>query len=57
MRFIKESAPEFAWNQMITGFLTFPVEAKSFGWKAGVIRNLVSLAAALLIGLKMGFFL
>jgi uncharacterized membrane protein YraQ (UPF0718 family) len=42
---------------MMTGFLTLPVEVKFFGWKVSVIRNLVSLAAALVIGLIMGFFL
>jgi uncharacterized membrane protein YraQ (UPF0718 family) len=47
----------FITTLMMTGFLTLPVEAKFFGWKISVIRNLVSLAAALLIGLIMGFFL
>jgi uncharacterized membrane protein YraQ (UPF0718 family) len=47
----------FITTLMMTGFLTLPVEAKYFGWKVSVIRNLVSLAAALLIGLIMGFFL
>jgi len=47
----------FITTLMMTGFLTLPVEAKFFGWKVSVIRNLISLAAALLIGLTMGFFL
>ena len=47
----------FITTLMMTGFLTLPVEAKFFGWKVSVIRNLVSLAAALLIGLLMGLFL
>jgi uncharacterized membrane protein YraQ (UPF0718 family) len=47
----------FITTLMMTGFLTLPVEAKFFGWRVSVIRNLVSLAAALLIGLIMGFFL
>jgi len=47
----------FITTLMMTGFLTLPVEAKFFGWKISVIRNLISLAAALLIGLFMGFFL
>ena len=47
----------FITTLMMTGFLTLPVEAKFFGWKVSVIRNLVSLAAALFIGLIMGFFL
>ena len=47
----------FITTLMMTGFLTLPVEVKYFGWKVSVIRNLVSLAAALFIGLIMGFFL
>lgn len=47
----------FITTLMMTGFLTLPVEAKFFGWRVSIIRNLVSLAAALLIGLIMGFFL
>jgi uncharacterized membrane protein YraQ (UPF0718 family) len=47
----------FITTLMMTGFITLPVEAKFFGWKVSVIRNLVSLAAALFIGLIMGFFL
>ncbi len=47
----------FITTLMMTGFLTLPAEVKFFGWKVSVIRNLVSLAAALFIGLIMGFFL
>jgi len=47
----------FITTLMMTGFLTLPVEVKFFGWKVSVIRNLVSLVAALFIGLVMGFFL
>ena len=47
----------FITTLMMTGFITLPVEAKFFGWKVSVIRNLVSLAAALFIGLIMGFLL
>lgn len=47
----------FITTLMMTGFLTLPVEAKFFGWKVSIIRNLFSLAAALFIGLIMGFFL
>jgi uncharacterized membrane protein YraQ (UPF0718 family) len=47
----------FITTLMMTGFLTLPVEVKFFGWKVSLIRNLVSLAAALLIGLIMGFLL
>lgn len=47
----------FITTLMMTGFLTLPVEAKFFGWRISIIRNLVSLAAALFIGLIMGFFI
>lgn len=47
----------FITTLMMTGFITLPVEAKFFGWKISLIRNFISLAAALLIGLIMGFFL
>jgi len=47
----------FITTLMMTGFLTLPVEARFFGWRVSIIRNLVSLAAALFIGLIMGFFL
>jgi uncharacterized membrane protein YraQ (UPF0718 family) len=47
----------FITTLMMTGFLTLPLEAKFFGWKVSLIRNLVSLAAALFIGLIMGLFL
>ena len=47
----------FITTLMMTGFLTLPVEAKFFGWKVSVIRNLASLAAALFVGLLMSFFL
>jgi uncharacterized membrane protein YraQ (UPF0718 family) len=47
----------FITTLMMTGFITLPVEVKFFGWKVSVLRNLVSLAAALFIGLIMGFLL
>ena len=47
----------FITTLMMTGFLTLPVEAKFFGWRISIIRNLISLAGALIIGLIMGFFL
>jgi len=47
----------FITTLMMTGFLTLPLEARFFGWRVSIIRNIVSLAAALLIGLIMGFFL
>jgi uncharacterized membrane protein YraQ (UPF0718 family) len=47
----------FVTTLMMTGFLTLPVEAKFFGWKISIVRNLFSLVAALFIGLLMSFFL
>jgi uncharacterized membrane protein YraQ (UPF0718 family) len=47
----------FITTLMMTGFLTLPVEAKFFGWSISIKRNLISLAAALVIGLIMGLFL
>ena len=47
----------FITTLMMTGFLTLPVEARFFGWRVSIIRNLISLAAALFIGLIMGFLL
>jgi uncharacterized membrane protein YraQ (UPF0718 family) len=47
----------FITTLMMTGFITLPVEAKFFGWRVSIIRNFISLAAALFIGLIMGFFL
>ena len=47
----------FITTLMMTGFITLPVEAKFFGWRTSIIRNLFSLAAALFIGLLMSFFL
>ena len=47
----------FITTLMMTGFLTLPVEAKFFGWKTSIIRNLFSLIAALFVGLIMSLFL
>lgn len=47
----------FITTLMMTGFITLPVEAKFFGWRTSIIRNLFSLAAALFIGLLMSLFL
>jgi uncharacterized membrane protein YraQ (UPF0718 family) len=47
----------FITTLMMTGFITLPVEAKFFGWRTSVIRNLFSLVAALFIGLLMSLFL
>ena len=47
----------FITTLMMTGFLMLPVEAKFFGWKTSIVRNLFSLVAALFVGLVMSFFL
>jgi len=47
----------FITTLIMTGFITLPVEAKFFGWRTSIIRNLFSLAAALFIGLIMSLFL
>lgn len=47
----------FITTLMMTGFLTLPIEARFFGWKVSILRNLLSLAAALIVGLVMGLVL
>jgi uncharacterized membrane protein YraQ (UPF0718 family) len=47
----------FITTLMMTGFITLPVEAKFFGWRTSIIRNLFSLVAALFIGLLMSLLL
>ena len=47
----------FITTLMMVGILTLPVEAKFFGWKTSIIRNVLSLVAALFIGILMSFFL
>jgi uncharacterized membrane protein YraQ (UPF0718 family) len=47
----------FITTLMMVGFITLPVEAKFFGWKTSIFRNIVSLLAAIFIGFFMTFFL
>ncbi len=47
----------FITTLMMVGIVTLPVEAKFFGWRVSIIRNIMSFIAALLIGLLMMFFL
>lgn len=47
----------FVTTLMLVGIVTLPVEAKFFGWKTSIIRNALSLAAALIIGFLMSLFL
>lgn len=47
----------FITTLMMVGILTLPLEAKYFGWRVSILRNALSFAGALLIGLLMGIFL
>jgi uncharacterized membrane protein YraQ (UPF0718 family) len=47
----------FVTTLMMVGVLTLPLEAKYFGWRVSILRNLLSFFGALLIGLLMGIFL
>jgi uncharacterized membrane protein YraQ (UPF0718 family) len=47
----------FVTTLMMVGILTLPLEAKYFGWKVSILRNALSFAGALLVGLLMGIFL
>ncbi len=40
----------------MVGVLTAPLEAKAFGWRFTMVRNLVSVGAAISIALAMGVF-
>lgn len=44
----------FITTLMMVGVVTFPLEIKFFGKKAALLRNMLSLGAALLIGLLVG---
>lgn len=47
----------FITTLMMVGIVTLPIEAKFFGWKVSIIRNTISLIAALIIGFLMSLFL
>jgi uncharacterized membrane protein YraQ (UPF0718 family) len=47
----------FITTLMMVGILTLPLEAKYFGWRVSLLRNLLSLGGAILVGLLMGIFL
>lgn len=47
----------FITTLMMVGILTLPLEAKYFGWKVSIIRNVLSFCGALLVGMMMGIFL
>jgi uncharacterized membrane protein YraQ (UPF0718 family) len=44
----------FITTLMMVGIITLPLEAKYFGWKVAVTRNVFSFIAAIIIGLAIG---
>jgi uncharacterized membrane protein YraQ (UPF0718 family) len=47
----------FVTTLMMVGFMTLPVEAKFFGYRTAIVRNLLSLVAALFIGFIISLLL
>lgn len=47
----------FITTLMMVRIVTLPLEAKFFGWRVGIIRNILSFVAALVVGALMMFFL
>ena len=47
----------FITTLMMVGVLTLPLEAKYFGMKVAVLRNVLSFIGAIIIGLVIGIFL
>ncbi|OFZ46247.1 MAG: hypothetical protein A2381_11560 [Bdellovibrionales bacterium RIFOXYB1_FULL_37_110] len=47
----------FITTLMMVGIITFPIEVKFLGFKAALLRNVLSFVGALVIGLLMGVFL
>ena len=47
----------FMTTLMMVGVVTFPLEAKYFGRQVAAMRNMLNFAAAVIIGLLVGFFL
>jgi len=47
----------FITTLMMVGIVTLPLESRYFGFKTALVRNLLSLLAALLVGLLMTFLL
>jgi uncharacterized membrane protein YraQ (UPF0718 family) len=47
----------FITTLMMVGIFTLPIEAKFFGWKISILRNVLSFMGALLIGFLMTLFL
>ena len=47
----------FITTLMMVGIITLPIEAKFFGWKISILRNVLSFIGALLVGFLMTLFL
>lgn len=47
----------FLTTLMMVGVMTLPIEAKYFGWKVSIARNLLGLAAAVIVGLAIGLLM
>lgn len=47
----------FITTLMMVGIVTLPLEAKYFGWRATIMRNVLSFIAAYVIGFLMRLFL
>jgi len=47
----------FITTLMMVGIITLPIEAKFFGWKISILRNVLSFIGALLVGFLMKLFL
>ena len=47
----------FITTLMMVGIITLPMEAKFFGWKTSIVRNILFFLAALLIGFVMTLLL
>ena len=44
----------FTTTLMMVGIISFPVEKRYFGWKAALLRNLISFLAAVMVALTTG---
>ena len=47
----------FITTLMMVGVMTLPIESKYFGYKVSILRNVLSFAGALIIGLMMAIIL
>lgn len=47
----------FITTLMMVGILTLPIEAKYFGMKVSILRNILSFLGAIIIGLIIGVFI